>query len=291
MNFIKTILLQYQNGLTNNEPTGLMLVTGIAVGLVGFYVIIRYGVKDSPTFIPGFVKLTYDYSVILNEHFSYYQRLSPENKKKFEKRVHLFINSKTFIPRRIKKVTLEMKTLIAASAVQLTFGFPAMTLPHFKRILIYPDTYYSSIRKTYHKGEVNPAARLIVFSWKGFMEGYSNDNDSNNLGLHEMAHVLKLENRIYNNKVGFLDPILYKKWEMLATSHIARLKKEEDPVFRSYAAVNEYEFFAVAVENFFERPLMFQTIHPELYEVLKGLLNQDPVAVQQLNVEEARSVS
>lgn len=285
MDFLKVSLLQYQNGITNNEPSYLMFFTAVAVGLVGFYVIIRFNVKDSPTFIPGFVKLTNDYRIILEQHFTYYQKLSPENKRKFEKRVHLFINSKTFIPRRFKKVTTEMKTLIAASAVQLTFGFQALTMPHFKRILIYPDSYYSSIRKTYHKGEVNPAARLIVFSWKGFLEGYENTSDSSNLGLHEMAHVLKLENKIFNNEVGFLDPILYSKWEMLAVKHIARLRTEEDPLFRRYAAENEYEFFAVAVENFFERPLLFQEIHPELYEVLKGLLNQDPIAMQQLEPE------
>lgn len=282
MDFLTVILLQYQNGITNTEPSYLMFLTAIAVGLVGFYMIIRFNVKDSPTFIPGFVKLTNDYRIILEQHFTYYQKLSPENKRKFEKRVHLFINSKIFIPRRFKKVTTEMKTLIAASAVQLTFGFQALTMPHFKRILIYPDSYYSSIRKTYHKGEVNPAARLIVFSWRGFLEGYEDTSDSSNLGLHEMAHVLKLENKIFNNEVGFLDPILYNKWEMLAMKHIARLRTEEDPLFRKYAAENEYEFFAVAVENFFERPILFQETHPELYEVLKGLLNQDPIAMQQL---------
>ena len=278
--------LQYQNALTNTGPSNLMLFTAVAVGLVGFYIIIRYNVKDSPIFIPGLVKLTNDYRMILEKKFTYYQRLSPENKRQFEKRVHLFINSKIFIPRRFKKVTMEMKTMVAASAVQLTFGFQALTMPHFTRILIYPDSYYSSIRKTYHKGEVNPSARLIVFSWKGFLEGYEDNSDSSNLGLHEMAHALKLENKIFNNEVGFLDPILYHKWEVLATKHVARLKTEEDPLFRKYAAENEYEFFAVAVENFFERPFLFQKIHPELFELLKGLLNQDPIAIQQLEPEE-----
>jgi len=264
-----------------------MFLTALIIGAVGFMLILRYQVKDSPIFIPGFVKLAHDYRVILEEKFQYYQRLSPENKLKFEKRVQNFINSKTFIPRRFRKVTTEMKTLIAASAVQLTFGFRELNLPHFKRILIYPDAYYSSIRKTYHKGEVNPAAQLIVFSWKNFIEGYSDNTDSSNLGLHEMAHALKLENKIFNNEIGFLDPTLYKKWETLATQHVARLKTEDDPLFRRYASTNEYEFFAVAVENFFERPFLFQTVHPEIYELLKALLNQDPIKIQRLEDEEA----
>lgn len=178
-----------------------------------------------------------------------------------------------------------MKTMIAASAVQLTFGFDDLNMPHFKRILIYPDAYYSRIRKTYHKGEVNPAARLMVFSWKDFAEGFDKQGTSHNLGLHEMAHALKLENNVFKNETVFLDPALYRKWETMATQHIARLKTEEDPLFRQYAGENDYEFFAVAVENFFERPFAFQTIHPETYEVLKGLLKQDPIAIQQLDSE------
>ena len=39
---------------------------------------------------------------------------------------------------------------------------------------------------------------------------------------------------------------------------------------------NEHEFFAVAVENFFERPQEFKNAIPELYSILSKLLNQDP---------------
>jgi MtfA peptidase len=40
--------------------------------------------------------------------------------------------------------------------------------------------------------------------------------------------------------------------------------------------MNEHEFFAVAVENFFERPQEFKNAIPELYAILIKLLNQDP---------------
>lgn len=281
------IILQYQNDMVNVGPSWSMWLAASAIGVIAFLLIIRFKVKESPQFIPSFTKLTYDYRKVLEKHAFYYQQLTQENKLKFEKRVYQFIKTKTFIPRKFEKVTLEMKTLIAASAVQLTFGFDKLNMPHFKRILIYPDAYYSRIRKTYHQGEVNPAAQLIVFSWRNFIEGYDNPKDSKNLGLHEMAHVLKLENKMFNNEIGFLDPTLYHKWETMAVHHIARLRKEADPLFRKYAAENEYEFFAVAVENFFERPFEFQAIHPEIYALLKGLLNQDPIAIQQLEPEEA----
>ena len=47
-------------------------------------------------------------------------------------------------------------------------------------------------------------------------------------------------------------------------------------LLRPYAATNETEFFAVAVENFFERPPALRRRHPELYRALSQFFNQDP---------------
>src|SRR5688500_13375781 len=68
------------------------------------------------------------YKEILLKYFTYYQKLSPSNKIKFEKKVAAFIYGKRFIPRQVDEVTIEAKVLIAASAVQLTFGLPNIYL-------------------------------------------------------------------------------------------------------------------------------------------------------------------
>ena len=85
------------------------------------------------------------YKLILRNHFPYYTNLELTKKKQFEKKVQRFIHLKEFIPRQMNRVTDEMKVLISACAVQLTFGYPNVFLSHFKRILIYPDAYYSTI--------------------------------------------------------------------------------------------------------------------------------------------------
>ena len=69
------------------------------------------------------------------------------------------------------------------------------------------------------------------------------------------------------------------KWIALAHAEIVRIQRGQHAFLRSYAGTNEAEFFAVAVEYFFERPQEFQTALPELYGTLGGLLRQDP-AVQ-----------
>lgn len=214
---------------------------------------------------------------ILKRYFAYYNLLSASGKVHFEQRVIHFIQEKKFIPRGFRKVTVEMKVLIAASAVQLTFGLPEVILQHFNKILIYPQQYFSVITKSYHKGEVNPGVGAIVLSWESFLEGYAKPHDSFNVGLHEMAHALKLENLIDNEEFGFFPENIMEQWRQQAALVMQNVQEGRSFFFRHYATTNEDEFFAVAVENFFERPLAFYQQFPVLYNILVLLLNQDPL--------------
>lgn len=218
-----------------------------------------------------------EYRAILQKYFRYYQLLSDVNKARFELKVTNFIYGKRFIPRQVPEVTLEAKVLIAASAVQLTFGLPHVYLRHFNKILVYPDNYYSSITKRYHKGEVNPRFGIIVLSWQAFIDGYLNATDSLNVGLHEMAHALRLEDMIRAEKNLIFDDNYLQQFDEWA-DRICEGTDGRGPVFfRPYACVNKHEFFSVAIENFFERPKDFSEQLPQLYRVMTKLLRQDPL--------------
>jgi Mlc titration factor MtfA (ptsG expression regulator) len=219
------------------------------------------------------------FKTILQKYFPYYQQLSDSNKTKFSQKVTNFIYSKRFIPRNVNEVTIEAKVLIAASAVQLTFGLPDVNLRHFNKILVYPDNYYSSITKRYHKGEVNPRFGMIVLSWQAFVDGYIYPTDSINLGLHEMAHALRLENLIRHKEYRFFDETCLKQLDAWAHTICNLETHTDDSFFRPYACVNTHEFFSVAVENFFERSRQFKNEFPELYAILVRLLGQDPLVL------------
>ena len=221
---------------------------------------------------------------ILLKYFPYYQKLSPENQAKFERKLTKFIYSKRFIPRDVTDVPLEAKVLISASAVQLTFGLPDIYLEHFNKILIYSNDYYSSITKRFHKGEVNPMFGIIVLSWQSFVDGYVYPQDSFNLGLHEMAHALRLENIIRNDEYQFFDDGLLVRFDQMAHAYCNNADADSYHFLRPYACTNTHEFFSVAVENFFERPLEFQQNLPDLYNILRKLLNQDPIVVTGLSI-------
>ncbi len=219
------------------------------------------------------------YKDILQKYFPFYNQLDEAGKNKFAQKVCNFIYGKLFIPRNIDEVTVEARVLLAATAVQLTFGLTHVYLQHFNKILVYPNDYYSSITKRYHKGEVNPRFGIIVISWQSFVDGLIIPNDSINLGLHEMAHALRLENIIRSEEYQFFDEALVAKFDEFAR-HLCQDENRTNSFFRPYACANEHEFFSVAVENFFERPHDFKSSIPELYSVMSKLLNQDPTFIQ-----------
>ena len=223
----------------------------------------------------GFSRLKPEHKAFLAKHFRFYGGLPKKSKQLFERRVAYFMQAKTFVPRQMIDVSWEMKVLISASAIQLTFGFPKIHLSYFKYILVYPDSFFSQATQTHNQGEVNPREKAIVIGWRYFVEGYLKA-DGRNLGLHEMAHALRLENRIMNREYNFLDQTALREWEIRATNTMLEIEKGIESFFREYGATNREEFFAVAVENFFERPDAFSEKHPLTYEVMCRLLRQNP---------------
>lgn len=189
------------------------------------------------------------------------------------------MRGKTYYGKEGLEITDEMRILVAATAVQITFGFKFFQLPRFSKILIYPTQYYSKQTKKHHKGEVYPMGRWIRLSWDNFLHGFGDPHDGINLGLHEMTHAMSLENRIRTNGAhSYINPKAFAQWKPLALAEMERIKRQEKSIFRDYASVNLEEFLAVSVEVFFEQTEAFLAYHPALYTATKLVLNQDPLS-------------
>ena len=72
----------------------------------------------------------------------------------------------------------------------------------------------------------------------------------------------------------------YAPWARVLSEHYLALRKAartgRKTLLDQYGATNEAEFFAVATECFFERPVQLRKRHPELYDELSGYYGQDP---------------
>jgi Mlc titration factor MtfA (ptsG expression regulator) len=52
----------------------------------------------------------------------------------------------------------------------------------------------------------------------------------------------------------------------------------EPGLLSAYGATNRAEFFAVATETFFEKPVELRERYPDLYDELKQFYRQDPAS-------------
>lgn len=251
-----------------------ILATGIA-----FYAIV---IIPSVRFVRLMKGINPSQREILGNYFPYYNNLNTDQKKEFERRLKYFLMDKEFLVRKMPQVTEEMKTLIGACAVQITFGYKPLKLSVFPQIILYPSQYYSRYTKKNHRGEVN-ANGIIVLSWEHFLKGYKIPNDGFNLGLHEMAHALKLEDAISQEEFAFIDHDDLTDFYKKSTAEFNKIRLGEKSFIRKYAAMNREEFFAVCVEQFFEQPAEFKNSLPELYFSLCQLLKQDPLNLGSLS--------
>ncbi|MDX5348939.1 MAG: zinc-dependent peptidase [Hymenobacteraceae bacterium] len=254
----------------------LSYISMIAISLAGLLLGFRFWKKNKQQLRQ---KNQSVYKQLLHNKFNYYKKLHPVRQKEFENRVTTFIEQKQFVSRDPEMlITDEMKVQIAACAIQLTFGLPPVYFSHFHTIILYPERYFSTIRQQYHSGEINMAG-LIVLSWKDFVDGYEDQWDGRNLGLHEMAHALQFENLIRNEEFNFLSQRYLRQWEEVSALEIQKMVVTEATFLRRYAATDHYEFFAVCVEYFFEKPREFKQNMPGLYLIMSKLLNQDPALI------------
>ncbi len=244
-----------------------VILAGTFIGL-GFYIVSRS--LQVPPLSPAD-------RAILAKYAIHYQRLGEAEKRHFERIVSMFIHRKQWIGARMQVVP-EMKVMISACAAQILMGFPNVVLKHFEKVVLYPRAYRSSRTGRMHQGEVRPQAGVIVVSWEDFLHGYAHNRDAHNVGLHELAHALWFENKMLNGEHNFLHPELLQDWIDHADGEIARIREGKSRLFREYAGTNQPEFFAVAVEYFFEMPREFKAELRELYATLSAMLRQDPAA-------------
>ncbi|WP_264565430.1 zinc-dependent peptidase [Flavobacterium sp. N3904] len=225
-------------------------------------------------FCPFPKPLSSDAIDFLNNEFAFYTNLSDKKKIYFQHRIARFIDEYEFVSRNNFIITEEVKVHVAATITMLSFGMRKYLCNVFDKIIIYPSVYYSNISKQYHKGEFNPMAKAVVFSWEDFLKGYDVTNDNLNLGIHEFAHVLHHQGLQSNDTSATLFSRMYNEINDEVSVPKVREQLIQSNYFRIYAFTNQFEFLAVILENFFETPQEFKKQFPNLYYKVSLMLNQ-----------------
>lgn len=209
------------------------------------------------------------------ERNSFYRTLDEGGRRKMLDRCVRFAIQKRFVGSKDFTVTGEMVASISATAVRLTFGLDRYDLPHYHTIKIFPSAFFSPFHKRDLKGGASTKG-ILFFSWSDFVHGESVENDRINLGLHEMAHALRMELR-YGSGADRRVADYFDSWFQIAFAEFQRVREGDESYLRDYAGANAEEFFAVCVEHFFEDAENFCKELPDVYAHLCLLLNLDPL--------------
>ncbi|MCV6613653.1 MAG: zinc-dependent peptidase [Cellvibrionaceae bacterium] len=227
-----------------------------------------------------------EWSAFLAKEVLFYQRLDEAQRKLFEQRALLFLGT-TEIFAGEQHAADEDKLLVAASAIIPVWGFPRWHYFNLKTVYLMPaafnDDFQCGQSDSLYTGMVGtgPMAGKMALSLPALRQGFDNNRDKTNVGIHEFVHLIDMAD---GNTDGFpeymSDYAFAIPWFELVVKKIDDIDSNRSNIDQ-YGATNPVEFFAVASEYFFERPKMLQKKHPQLFERLQNFYRQDVLTLAQ----------
>lgn len=229
------------------------------------------------------------YEQLLEKSFPPYRVLNDEEKVRLKRKILYFLKYKKFWPLQDFVVTEEMKFLIASQACFLIMNIDAPIYPSLTNIYLSVSAYVEK-KHFIHSYDMTTSVtpRLgesykdgpVILSWSTIKQDCLNWYDGQNVILHEFAHQLDALDGGMDGTPPLKGIERMKKWSLFMgrdfkdlRENISRHRKSD---IDSYAATNEAEFFAVTVEEFYERPRVFYRKHPEIFNLYMDYFNFDP---------------
>jgi MtfA peptidase len=219
-------------------------------------------------------------------------RLPSDDRKELRSRIQVFLAEKHFEGLGGLEMTDEIRVTIAAQASLLLLHRGDMDYPRLSSILVYPTAYEANVVMSKKDGIVTEKREIrlgeswnigaVILSWDDVLYGAADCHDGRNVVLHEFAHQLDMEDNVADGAPVLPRRSMYVAWARVLGSEYKHLQMEaarhHHPVMDTYGATNPAEFFAVATETFFEKPVQLLRKHPELYAQLREFYRQDPVS-------------
>jgi Mlc titration factor MtfA (ptsG expression regulator) len=220
--------------------------------------------------------------------------LSEAELVKLETLVRIFNSEKTFEGAGGLELTEEMRVAIAARACLLVLWRTELDgplYPGLETIIVYPSAYKARVQR--REGYVTiegDEARLgeswthgcVVLAWDAVEAGVANPRDGHDVVLHEFAHQLDDADGAMDGTPELDGFERYAAWSRVAGDEymalVDALEHRRKTSIDPYAASNAPEFFAVVVEEFFEKPRALEQRHPLLYAELLAFFRFDPAA-------------
>jgi Mlc titration factor MtfA (ptsG expression regulator) len=226
----------------------------------------------------------------LTQDVAHYRFLSTSEQGKLRRDLRIFIAEKQWEGCGGLVMTDEIRVTIAALASILTLGFEDEHFERVQSVLVYPEAYVAPAERptgspvTLHVlqdrlGEAHYRGP-VVLSWNEVVAAAREPGAGKNLVFHEFAHQLDMLDGLVNGTPVLTSNGLADRWRRIMDREFEahRRHRHRHSLLDPYGATNEAEFFAVATECFFDRPLDLRQEHAELYALLRDYFRQDPAA-------------
>jgi Mlc titration factor MtfA (ptsG expression regulator) len=228
----------------------------------------------------------------LRRNVAHYDDLSEDEQAKLRDDLRIFIAEKYWEGCRGLLVTDEMRVTIAAQACLLVLALPHNYFSQVVSILIYPRAYrpveedplgFSRPIDRGHPAEGEAHYRgPVILSWADVLKDGRHPERGQNVVYHEFAHQLDMLNGWVDGTPPLESPQQYRRWRDVMTAEYEDLVRASEhgraTLLDHYGATNEAEFFAVATECFFDKPVQLSHRHPGMYALLRDYFHQDPAA-------------
>lgn len=213
---------------------------------------------------------TLDFPVIrlLDQYFPFYQRLSQKAKTRFRNRVSLYMLANEFTGKGFEAVPEDVKAIIAANAVTMSFGKENYLMDKFERIFVYPHPFPSPQHPRHlHSSEIFEEDGAILFSAEHLMAGTISAEKYLNVGLYEYAKVFRICFPAYDYPV--FDEYVWGKIEAISGFSKEKIEK--------YIGLPEIDAASVCMTLFFQRPDKFRQLLPVAFESYCEILGINPL--------------
>ncbi|MCB1182289.1 zinc-dependent peptidase [bacterium] len=216
-------------------------------------------------------------------------RLRGELAARHEGVVNVLLAEKNFETAEGLVLTDEMRLAVAGQAALLQLHEGAEYYPGLASIILYPESFTVRHERWGDDGLVHEepddlsgeswAQGTVVLAWSD-VRHEARKRDGYNVVLHEFAHQLDDRTGEANGTPLLRDAASLGAWhaafEEAFGAHRRLLRRDRHLLFDKNAAESPAEFFATAVELFFEFPAELAETYPAVFACLAGWLELDP---------------
>lgn len=230
---------------------------------------------------------------ILRRNVSPYCVLDPSEQARLRELIQVFIKEKYWEGCGGLELTDEIRVTISAQACLLLLGIKHDYYRNVLSILVYPSVVVPPQRKIGFFETVLAPVEIagpiigqafqqgpVILVWDSVLRSSRHPERGYNVVYHEFAHKLDMLDGVADGTPPLRNLAAYRDWVTICSREYLRLRQDEEKGKKSfldaYGATTEAEFFAVATEQFFDRPIGLKEQAPDLYRVLREYYHQDP---------------